>query len=508
MAAEEMMPEPLEPGEKGQQAERVQPGSFRRRIRPWRLWLAQALGAIALFWGVEAGLKLLLLLYQRSWLSGWFWIHPRVHPLWPGLLLIGVWLAAPWLLDYWLNAAYGGLAPLDFKDLATYSPEAEIVLRRCRQQWHLPQGQLKLLSTPVPVALSYGSLRRFSRIVLSQGLLEKLTADEIAAIVAAEMAHLRYWDFALLSLVLVLTQIPYRIYLWVAEWGDGLGPARGDRRLHWLGQGLAALIATGAYGLFRLGRWPGLWLSRVRLFYSDRLAVEVTGNPNGLTRALLKLEQELNRESLTHQGSELITSFALLLPVGDRRVIVPPSSSPQRDWPALLRWELLNPYRNWLGLNQSHPLLGDRLQLLKLYALHWQVVPVLDWPDLQRSPRTPQLDWKVLLLQGAPYFGTAIGVLVGCGFWLVGWLARQFGFRLLFWLFRDAPTLMLALGLVGWSMGLLLQINAWFPELKPLVVTAAPGLSAPLTNPMLLPGSSLAIALEGTCGADLGLATG
>ena len=49
------------------------------------------------------------------------------------------------------------------------------------------------------------------------------------------------------------------------------------------------IVASLVYGLWGLLTGTGLWLSRLRLYYSDRVASEITGNPNALIRALLKI---------------------------------------------------------------------------------------------------------------------------------------------------------------------------------------------------------------------------
>ncbi len=487
MNSEQETPQP-EPAATWRQAGRAQHWQPLRPIQLWRLRLAQGLGAIALFWGVHEGLELLIHYYRvHRW--GWFpRIGPAVNPWWLGLLLLGLLMATPWWVDWLLRACYGGLEPLTLEELAAQNPEAAVVLRRCSHQWRLPLPSLKIMPIAAPVVFTYGSLPRFARIIVSRGLLQHLAVDEVATLYAGEMAHLRYRDLALLSLLLGLVQVPYQIYSQVSRWGD-------KRQQPFL-QGLAALVAAMAYGLYRLGRWPGLWLSRLRLLHSDRTAVEITGNPNGLVRALLKLSLGLASEiQQQQQTSEFLESFAFLLPVSPHAV-TSASLYPQQDWPQLLRWEYLNPYRHWLGWNQTHPFLGDRLHLLQLYARYWQLEPELDWSTPETAKATPSLTLlRTLLLQGAPYFGAAIGGLVGLNLWLVGWVALKLKAWELMWLYRET-TLIVALGLIGFGMGTLAQINTLFPDLKPS--TLAKGDLLPyLTDPALLPLSSPAIALEG-----------
>jgi Zn-dependent protease with chaperone function len=70
------------------------------------------------------------------------------------------------------------------------------------------------------MAFTYGGLPRFSRIVVTQGLLDQLADDEIAAIYAGELGHLASGTVPLMSLFAVLTQLPYLLYWQLAREGD------------------------------------------------------------------------------------------------------------------------------------------------------------------------------------------------------------------------------------------------------------------------------------------------
>ena len=130
--------------------------------------------------------------------------------------------------------------------------------------------------------MTYGNLPRTARIVVSQGLLEQLADDEIATIYAAELGHIAHWDFVVMSLVLLVTLPIYRLYQQVSGWGD-----KANQEFARLADLLFLLVCV--YGVWCLLTGTALWLSRLRLYYSDRIAAEITGNPNALIRALLKI---------------------------------------------------------------------------------------------------------------------------------------------------------------------------------------------------------------------------
>ena len=115
-----------------------------------------------------------------------------------GLSLLILFFASPWIIDAVLKILYG-LKPLSTAAISRHSPETYRLIQRVAQQHTFPVPKLGILPTQTPIALTYGCLPKFARIVVSQGLLDSLTEDEIAAIYASECGHLLDWDFAWMS---------------------------------------------------------------------------------------------------------------------------------------------------------------------------------------------------------------------------------------------------------------------------------------------------------------------
>jgi Zn-dependent protease with chaperone function len=436
-----------------------------------RLQLAgiQLITAIALFIGVQQilywvvdsyGIMLVRLLPRLG-----FSIVQPGSPRWTGsfvaVLLLVVLAGSRWILDGLLTLLYG-LQPLTLPKLASYSPETTQLLPRfCRQQGISPPS-LGILPTQAPIAFTYGAMPAIARIVVSQGLLDQLTDDEIAAIYANELGHLANWDVPLMSAAMVILQIPYTLYRVTADWGSQKTAA--------ISRASASLIAALSYGLYWLLRWILLWLSRQRVYYSDRVAADLTGNPNGYTRALLKVAIGTSKD-LQHQKqtSYLLEGFDLLLPLSPQQAATLGSVYPHQPIEPLLQWESTNPYRQWLAINSSHPFTGDRLQLLSLYARHWQLEPELNWQAPTQKARKSTLtgrQWRSLLLQGAPYFGIVFGLLTAYLLILIGSIGERFDLPAISWMASDR-TLLKGFLLIGFSLGTIIRINPFFPNIRP-----------------------------------------
>jgi len=471
------------------QAGRAQRWTPLGTVKQWRLWLVQLGTAIALFWIIRAVLEATHLAANAvfSTLRLYRFVTYGFDPTWWIIyLLVALFCASPWLLDFLLRRFYE-LKSLNLSRLENYSPESVRVLKRiCGQRrWTVPA--LGILPTAAPLVFTYGCVPRKARIVVSQGLLEQLADDEIAAIYAGELAHIAHWDFAILSLVALVTQLPYLVYWQTAQWGD--------RQQNPVLRGSLAVVVAVGYWLYRAFRWAGLWLSRLRVYYSDRTAVEITGNPNGLTRALLKIAigttGEIRRQ---RQTSHLLESFELLTPVGYQTALSVGSLYANVPLEPVLEWDRSNPYRNWLAISNAHPPLGDRLQLLTFYARHWRLETEL---DLNAKPAYVSSRWTQRFgLQVAPFLGVPLGIVIALVLWVVGGIASAAQIASLNWLWGDR-SILLALIPIGFSVGTFLRINPFFPDIKPSNLKIEPPLPDLLKNPAALPIDSLPVRLQG-----------
>ncbi len=465
-------------------------------VKQGQLFLVQFTTAIALFWLIVQFVEFSLLLINDVLLKmPWVWPVQWFYQdqTWTVLLgLIGLFMASPWVMDLLLEKCYG-LQPLSWKTLSDRSPEASKLLLQFSRQQNIPQCKLGLLPTDAPMAISYGCLPRFTRIVVSRGLLEKLEPDEIAAIYAGELGHIISGTLPLMSLAMLLLQIPYSIYLQVAKDGqpwEKVSTSQGHFMVV-----CATLISSVAYGFYWLLRWPVLWLSRLRLYHSDRVAAQLTGNPNGLSRALLKIAIGMAENIQTvGETSGLLEGWELLTPVGVRQAVTLGSCAGRTTWENLLAWDRSNPWRRWLTLNNSHLLLGERLYILSLYAKFWQLEPELDFV----APPKGKLEKSAIqrfILQVIPFFGLPLGLASGLGFWAIGGIGGILGIEQITWLWGDRVILLSCLP-IGISMGILLRINQFFPDLPP-GKSSVPELSELLANPTSLPIDSQPIYLEG-----------
>ncbi len=468
-----------------------------QRARAWqplrkpKLIPLRLLGAgtfIALFWVMREILKFTLGFVNQALVK-----LPYVEPLQvlyndpTRLLLIALAILmglSPWLLDL-LLANFYGQRELTKDILNGHSREAVRVLQRCCQQKHWPLPKLRILPMAAPIILTYGSLPRNARIVVSQGLLEQLADDEIAVIYATQLGHIAHWDFVVMSLVLLVTIPTYKVYEQVSKLGDGISGK--------IWRTPVTIVASLIYGIWCLLTGTALCLSRLRLYYSDRTAAEITGNPNALIRALLKIAIGIatDIEKQEHTSWQL-ESLNIVAPISYQQSLSLGTIASHLSFESFLKWDVVNPYRRWFTINNSHPLVGDRLQRLCQIARHWHIDTELHFPNEQPL----KVKGQSFLLQIAPWLGIPLGVLFAGLVWLAWQLAFTFRFLNLKWIYEDWSFITGCL-LIGFSIGTVIRINSFFPDMKPAAVQTDDCLPNLLADPSALPIDSICVRFVG-----------
>lgn len=402
------------------------------------------------------------------------------------IVIIGLIVATPWLIDILLKLI-SRLEPLPLTSMGETSPEASRLMQRICREKKLAIPQLLVLPDRAPLIFTYGNSRINARIVVTEGLLKQLTDDEIAVVYATQLGHIVYWDFALMSWGVLVTLLPYVVYYQFSQSAEDSE----NSFVRFIGSAIAAL----GYGLYWCFRWPMLWLSRARINFSDRLACEITGNPNALTRALLKtsigIAENIQKQRET---SYLLESFSPLNIVGTQQAMTLGSLYPLTPLEPILTWDYLNPYRRWLTINNSHLLLGERLRIIARYAQYWKLETEL---NLTVEP-APKGKISKFLLQGLPYFGIFLGLTLGGTLWLIGGISARLKLKqvLLDWMWGDWSLIHGCL-LIGISLGILFRLNALFPDRKIPSQQKSPSLPQLLANPATLPIDTQQITWEG-----------
>lgn len=457
--------------------------------RLWYLWGLEVLTLVAIVFllqkmvdGILKGINHLLVI--SPWLEPiqLFYADPRWLVVAVVLILT---IATPWLLDIFLSLWYG-TQTLQLETLQTASPESVRIIQRYIQPQKISPPKLWKIPTTAPLIFTYGHLPRTTRIVISQGLLDTLTDGEIAVLVASKLLPKGYWDMAVVSFTLTLTLPIYQLYLGLANWSD--------KTIQPIFKSAIAALSSLVYLIWCLFTGTTIWLNRVRLEYGDAIAINTTGNPNALIRALLKIAigiaHHINTQGCTPGQLE---SLNIAAPVSFQQSITIGSLAPQISWESILMWDYLHPYRHWFTINNTHPLLGCRIQTIAKIARNLRLDPELEIT----SPPLPKISTQQFLLQIAPFclsipFGLLMAGLFGAA-WQIAFALKIINLK---WIY-DNWNFVTGCILIGFSLGTLIRIEQMFPDIKPNSLQTHEHIATILTNPTSLPIQPTNIQLQG-----------
>ncbi|HRO14147.1 MAG TPA: zinc metalloprotease HtpX [Paracoccus sp. (in: a-proteobacteria)] len=163
------------------------------------------------------------------------------------------------------------------------APELVALVRQLARNAGLPMPAVYLLQTDQPNAFATGRDPQHSAVAVTQGLLRILNRDELAGVIAHELAHIRNRDTLTMTVTATLAGA-------IAMMGNmflftGANRDRGGA----LGGILAMLLAPLAAGLVQMA------ISRTREYEADRAGAEISGQPLALAGALAKIANAAGR---------------------------------------------------------------------------------------------------------------------------------------------------------------------------------------------------------------------
>ncbi len=172
----------------------------------------------------------------------------------------------------------------------------------------LPRPTIWIVPDQDPNAFATGVDPQRAHVAVTEGLLTALNRDELQAVIAHEMAHIRNYDIRLMTLLAALVGV-------IALISDGAGRllGRGGRARVRSGgkKGGAAPLVVIILVVWLISlllaplvsRLLALAVSRKREFLADASAAQFTRNPAALAAALRKIEDAANPTQAIKRGS-------------------------------------------------------------------------------------------------------------------------------------------------------------------------------------------------------------
>ncbi len=202
-----------------------------------------------------------------------------------GMLLAFIFAAGMNLFTYW-NADKMVLRMQGAREIdRSAAPQFHDMVASLARRASLPMPKVYLMDNPQPNAFATGRNPENAAVAATTGLLKLLSPEEVAGVMAHELAHVKNRD----TLVMTVTATLAGAISMLANFGFLFGGRDRNSPLGPLG-GIALLIlAPLAATVVQLA------VSRTREYDADRGGAEISGDPAALASALIKISNAAQR---------------------------------------------------------------------------------------------------------------------------------------------------------------------------------------------------------------------
>ncbi|MDP9493168.1 MAG: zinc metalloprotease HtpX [Thermoproteota archaeon] len=164
-------------------------------------------------------------------------------------------------------------------------PKLHEIVERLSTNNGLPKPKVAMVNSNVPNAFATGKSPKSSLVAVTTGLLELLDDDELEAVIGHELTHVRSRDVLVLTLASLFSTVAW----YLMQFGFYGGLQTRDRNS--AGSGVIVLlvaIVTWAVSFLIIRA-----ISRYREYSADRGGAIMTGKPDKLATALLKISGKI-----------------------------------------------------------------------------------------------------------------------------------------------------------------------------------------------------------------------
>jgi len=162
------------------------------------------------------------------------------------------------------------------------NPRLHSIVRSASQIAGLPMPRVYIVPSPGANAFATGRNPEHAAVAATEGILQILNDDELTAVMAHELGHIRNRD-TLISAIAATIAGAISYIAFMAHWIPFMGSDDDDSRGNIVAALLVAFLAPVAAALVQMA------ISRQREFMADRASAEISRKPLSLASALEKL---------------------------------------------------------------------------------------------------------------------------------------------------------------------------------------------------------------------------
>ena len=172
------------------------------------------------------------------------------------------------------------------------APELYDIVEKLAARANLPMPKVYVMNSRVPNAFATGRNPQHAAVCVTTGLMDALTAPEIAGVLGHEMSHILHRDILISTIVACFASaigMIANIAQWAAIFGGGRDEAGEGNPVALL---VTAIVAPLAASIIQLG------ISRTREYMADEEGGRMIDDPIALARALAKIDNYAHHYAL------------------------------------------------------------------------------------------------------------------------------------------------------------------------------------------------------------------
>jgi len=180
------------------------------------------------------------------------------------LVVLFQFFISPYLIDWVTDIRWA--SPLEI------GRDFDLWMSQTCQQFRIPLPQFGIIEDLSPNAFTYGNTAGNARVVVTRGLINALSEDELRAVVAHELGHIKHRDFIMMTVVQAIVMSAYILFRL----------SRGTTRDSWYIVGISYIAYVVSY-------YCSLLFSRMREYMADYASAQIMQSGNELSTALVKI---------------------------------------------------------------------------------------------------------------------------------------------------------------------------------------------------------------------------
>ena len=200
-----------------------------------------------------------------------------------GALIAFAVAAAMNLFAYWnsdkMVLSMHGAQPVD----AANAPDLHAMVAELSQRAGLPMPRVYIMDNPQPNAFATGRNPENSAVAVTTGLLQQPNRDEVAGVVAHELAHIANRDTLIMTITATIAGAISMLGNFAMFSGMGGNRDNNGGGLGMIGTLAMVILAPLAAMLVQMA------ISRTREYAADNLGAQISGQPLALASALAKI---------------------------------------------------------------------------------------------------------------------------------------------------------------------------------------------------------------------------